>query len=230
MQYGDDAIDFSELNRRADELVARLGPVAPESVIAVALPRGIDLIVELVAVMRSGAAFLPLDPGFPADRRAASIADAVPVAIIEPAITEPPITGPTVVASGDRDVQIRRLSDPHGRPVETTSDDPVGNSAAYLIYTSGSTGKPKGVVIPHRALRNFTEHMVGELGLGPGRSLLAVTTISFDIALLETLVPLSAGACVVLADNDDIHDPARLAALISRPVSYTHLRAHETTE
>lgn len=206
VRYGDDAIDFGELNRRADELVARLGPVAPESVIAVALPRGIDLIVALVAVMRSGAAFLPLDPGFPADRRAASIADAAPAAIIEPA----------VVASGDRDVQIRRLSDPHGRPVETTSDDPVGNSAAYLIYTSGSTGKPKGVVIPHRALRNFTDHMVGGLGLGPGRSLLAVTTISFDIALLETLVPLSAGTCVVLADNDDIHDPARLAALISR--------------
>ena len=221
VRYGDDAIDFGELNRRADELVARLGTVAPESVIAVALPRGIDLIVALVAVMRSGAAFLPLDPGFPADRRAASIADAAPVAIIEPAVVESriiesSITEPTVVASGDHDVQIRRLSDPHGRPVETTSDDPVGNSAAYLIYTSGSTGKPKGVVIPHRALRNFTDHMVGGLGLGPGRSLLAVTTISFDIALLETLVPLSAGTCVVLADNDDIHDPARLAALISR--------------
>ena len=218
VRFGDDAIDFRELNRRADELVARLGPVAPDSVIAIALPRGIDLIVALVAVMRSGAAFLPLDPGFPADRREASIADAAPVAVIEPAITEL-----AVVASGNRDVQIRRLSDPRQLPVTTMSDDPVGNSddptgdaAAYLIYTSGSTGTPKGVVIPNRALRNFTDHMVSGLGLGPSRSLLAVTTISFDIALLETLVPLSAGACVVLADNDDIHDPARLAALISR--------------
>ena len=223
VRFGDDAIDFRELNRRADELAARLGPVAPDSVIAIALPRGIDLIVALVAVMRSGAAFLPLDPGFPADRREASIADAAPVAIIEPSIIDPPITEPAVVASGGRDVQIRRLSDPRQLPVMTMSDDTVGNSddptgdaAAYLIYTSGSTGTPKGVVLGHRALRNFTDHMVGELGLGPGRSLLAVTTISFDIALLETLVPLSAGACVVLADNDDIHDPARLAALISR--------------
>lgn len=211
VRFGDDTIDFRELNRRADDLVARLGPVVPDSVIAIALPRGIDLIVALVAVMRSGAAFLPLDPGFPAHRREASIADAAPVAIIEA-----PITEPAVVASGGRHVQIRRLSDPRPLPVTAMSGDPVGNSAAYLIYTSGSTGTPKGVVIPHRALRNFADHMVSGLGLGPRRSLLAVTTISFDIALLETLVPLSAGACVVLADNDDIHDPARLAALISR--------------
>lgn len=199
-----EAVDFGELTSRVDNLVARLGPLDAESVVAVALPRGIDLIVSLIAVMRTGAAFLPLDPGFPADRLDASIADAAPVAILEPADAEP------------GGIRVRRLSDGR-RGTSSASPTPVGSdSAAYLIYTSGSTGTPKGVVIPHRALWNFADHMVDELGLRPGRSLLSVTTISFDIALLETLVPLSAGACVIIADNDDVHDPARLAELISQ--------------
>ncbi|GAB35013.1 non-ribosomal peptide synthetase [Gordonia otitidis] len=198
VRHGDDVVDYRELNRRADELAGRLGSIGTEAIVAIALPRGVDLIVALLAVMRSGAAFLPLDPGFPADRNAAAIADASPVAVLE---------------QGDDGISLRRLD---GRSDTAVSGTDNRDGAAYLIYTSGSTGTPKGVVIPRRALANFTDHMIGDLGLGPGRAVLAVTTISFDIAILETLVPLAAGACVVLASNDDVHDPARLAALVTR--------------
>ncbi|UEA59096.1 amino acid adenylation domain-containing protein [Gordonia otitidis] len=198
VRHGDDVVDYRELNRRADELAGRLGSIGTEAIVAIALPRGVDLIVALLAVMRSGAAFLPLDPGFPADRNAAAIADASPVAVLE---------------QGDDGISLRRLD---GRSDTAVSGTDNRDGAAYLIYTSGSTGTPKGVVIPRRALANFTDHMIGDLGLGPGRAVLAVTTISFDIAILETLVPLAAGACVVLANNDDVHDPARLAALVTR--------------
>ncbi|MFW0794705.1 amino acid adenylation domain-containing protein [Gordonia sp. CPCC 205515] len=199
---GDDALTYAELHRRATELSDQLGTCDAEDIVAVAMPRGIDLIVALLAVLRSGAAFLPLDPGFPADRIAATLADADPIAVIEP-----DIDGPSV----------RRLRP--ARPIRSLGpvrSVPSPDSPAYVIYTSGSTGVPKGVVIGHRALTNFTESMIREIGYRTGESLLAVTTISFDIAILETLVPLAAGMTVVLATPDDVHDPARLSALIDR--------------
>lgn len=197
---GEDVLTFAGLRRRVDMLSARLGPCGAEDVVAVVLPRGIDLIVALVAVLRRGAAFLPLDPGFPADRLRATLDDARPVATIE---------------AGDGGPVIRRHRVTSGRRSGAESATSA-HSPAYVIYTSGSTGTPKGVVVGHGALRNFTDAMIRRIGLRPGRSVLAVTTISFDIAILETLVPLAAGSSVVLATPDEVHDPARLAALIGR--------------
>ncbi|WLP90907.1 amino acid adenylation domain-containing protein [Gordonia sp. NB41Y] len=199
--FGAEQVRVADLRRRVDALAGRLGVLGPEDIVAVALPRGIDLIVALLAVHRSGAAFLPLDPGFPADRLAATLADAGPVAVLEP--------GPDGIAIGRPDGADPSRAD---RDVVPSHDL---RSPAYVIYTSGSTGTPKGVVLDHRALLNFTEDMIDLLGYRPGRSVLAVTTISFDIAILETLVPLAAGATVVLATADDVHDPDRLARIVT---------------
>ncbi|MDL9946106.1 amino acid adenylation domain-containing protein [Gordonia sp. ABSL11-1] len=197
---GDERLTFGDLRRRVDLLSAQLGPCDAEDVVAVALPRGVDLIAALLSVLRSGAAFLPLDPGFPDDRLRVTLDDARPVATIE--------------SGHDRPI-VRRQRDSRGR---RSGVGPVASahSPAYVIYTSGSTGTPKGVVVGHAALRNFTDAMIRRIGLRPGRTMLAVTTISFDIAILETLVPLAAGSSVVLATPDEVHDPTALAALIGR--------------
>ncbi|MGV9670960.1 amino acid adenylation domain-containing protein [Gordonia sp. NPDC003504] len=198
---GDERIDVATLRARVTALSDELGVLAPEDIVAVALPRGVDMIVALLAVHHSGAAFLPLDPGFPAERLAATMAAAAPVAVIEPgsaATAVVRVLTPTTALPSD-----------HRGVVSPSPEHP-----AYVIYTSGSTGTPKGVVIGHRALANFGGHLAGLVGYRPGRRVLSVTTISFDIAILETLVPLAAGATVVLATSDDVHDPARLAALI----------------
>ncbi|AZG44376.1 non-ribosomal peptide synthetase [Gordonia insulae] len=205
---GAERLTFGELNRRADDLASRIGPCGGEDIVAIRLPRGLDLVVALVAVLRSGAAFLPLDPGFPADRLAATLDDAQPVAVIEPGVH-----GPNV----GRHRHVRQSP-------SRARADARADAAAYVIYTSGSTGTPKGVVVGHGALVNFTDAMIRDIGHRPGTSMLAVTTISFDIAILETLVPLAAGASVVVATPDEVHDPGRLADLIVRH-GVTHMQA-----
>ncbi|MDL9935872.1 amino acid adenylation domain-containing protein [Gordonia sp. ABSL1-1] len=199
--FGDERVDYRTLLGQVTDLADRLGPLGADDLVAVALPRGVDLIVALLAVWRSGAAFVPVDPQFPAARIAHILDDARPVVVIEPDRHAP---GSTVV---------RRL-----RPSTPTPNRPdsVARTPAYVIYTSGSTGRPKGVVIEHHAVQNFAGAMIDILEYGPGRPVLAVTTISFDIAVLETLVPLAAGATVVLAADDDVHDPTRLLELIDR--------------
>ncbi|AFA73391.1 putative non-ribosomal peptide synthetase [Gordonia polyisoprenivorans VH2] len=203
-------IDHHELRTRIASVSDELGTLDAEDIVAVALPRGVDLVVALLAVHRSGAAFLPLDPGFPAERISATLDDADPVAVVE--------EGPTGVS-------VRRLREHTVSSTRrATRRGGRDGDPAYVIYTSGSTGTPKGVVVGHGALRNFTEAMIDEIGYRPGRSVLSVTTIAFDIALLETLVPLAAGATVVLADADDVHDPERLAGLL-RTHRIDHMQA-----
>ncbi|QTI67131.1 non-ribosomal peptide synthetase [Gordonia polyisoprenivorans] len=207
---GTQRIDHHELRARVASVSDELGALDAEDIVAVALPRGVDLVVALLAVHRSGAAFLPLDPGFPAERISATLADADPIAVVEP---------------GPGGVVVRRLRE-HAAPSTRRAGRVGGRDGdpAYVIYTSGSTGNPKGVVVDHGALRNLTDAMIDEIGYRPGRSVLSVTTISFDIALVETLVPLAAGATVVLADADDVHDPGRLAALL-RTHRIDHMQA-----
>ena len=195
---GDETMTYHVLAQRVDALAATVGTLDRDDIVAILLPRGIDLIVATLAVLRAGAAFLPLDPGFPTRRIEDTLTDADPVAVIESDTDGPRVT---------------RRRESHTSAVSATrrTDD-----AAYVIYTSGSTGRPKGVVIGHGALRNFTDAMIRLIGLRPGRSMLAVTTASFDISILELVVPLAAGATVVVATAEDVHDPARLARLIDR--------------
>ncbi|WP_190854214.1 non-ribosomal peptide synthetase [Actinomadura sp. RB99] len=217
-----DVLTYAELDRRSSALARALRArgAGPDAVVALALPRTADLVTAVLAVLKSGAAYLPLDPDHPRDRVAYMLEDAsalCAVAAPETAGLLPDGADVLIVESALLD----GAPDADGPAPVTAEPDP--DDLAYVIYTSGSTGRPKGVAVPHRALANLVARMRAEHPLGPGDRWAAVTTIAFDIATLEVCLPLLAGATVVLASRETVRDPAALARLLRRDV--THLQA-----
>ncbi|MGW3292139.1 amino acid adenylation domain-containing protein, partial [Streptomyces sp. NPDC001002] len=218
-------LSYAELNARANRLARKLvrHGVGPESLVAVCMERSADLVVALLAVLKTGGAYLPLDPEYPRERVEFVLGDARPalllttrqvmdrpeglpsVADAEPLIVDDPRTAADLAA-----LDGANLTDAE-RTAAPTRDHP-----AYVIYTSGSSGRPKGVVVPHGALANFVAAMGDRLALAPADRLLAVTTVAFDIHVLEIHVPLLAGAGVVVADDAAVRDPQTVAELIDR--------------
>lgn len=216
---GVDVVSYAELEARATRLAARLqaAGVRRGARIGVCLPRGTALGVALLAVWKAGAAYVPLDPGHPAARRALVlqrgglallIAEGAGVEEATDADESTPLTIPVL-----------DVADPGGpvpawQPVPLIPADP-----AYVMFTSGSTGVPKGVAVSHGALLNLLQGMAVAPGLGPDDNLLALTTVAFDIAGLEIWGPLMQGGRVLLASADLARDPSRLmAALDTMPV------------
>ncbi|MFJ7984098.1 amino acid adenylation domain-containing protein [Streptomyces sp. NPDC096351] len=216
---GRDALTYAELDARANRLARLLVSrgVGPESFVGLALPRGTDLVVALLAVLKAGGAYLPLDLDYPADRLEFMVRDARPVCVLTTltgAPDAPDVRGTETLVLDAPDT-LAALADLSAAPLDGAEAPALsGDHPAYVIHTSGSTGRPKGVVVPHAALANFLRMQAHELAMAPGDRLVAVTTISFDIAALELHVPLVCGATVVLADRDTVRDPAALAALV----------------
>ncbi|MBI0382013.1 AMP-binding protein, partial [Streptomyces albiflaviniger] len=212
----DGSLTYGELDAAVTRLARRLvgRGAAPGSLIAVALPRGTGLLVALLAVLRSGAAYLPLDPAHPAERLAATLADARPLVALATRATAAALPEGADLELLD-DAEPHRAPDAPGRPwADGERAAPVRpEHPAYVIHTSGSTGRPKGVVVPRRALANFLADMAERFPLGAADRLLAVTTVAFDIAALELYLPLVSGAAVVIADRDTVRDPAALLRL-----------------
>ncbi|MEV6714689.1 amino acid adenylation domain-containing protein [Lentzea sp. NPDC051208] len=190
----------AESNRLAHELTA-LG-VGPESVVAVCLPRSAGLVTALVGVLKAGGAYLPLDPGYPADRLAHMLADSGARVLVADAVRDD--VEHTVLIGQDRS------SLPATAPAPAITQD----NAAYVIYTSGSTGKPKGVLVPHRGIVNRLLWMQDEYGLDGTDRVLQKTPYSFDVSVWEFFWPLITGATLVVAAPGGHRDPAYLADLI----------------
>ncbi|GLU48920.1 non-ribosomal peptide synthetase [Nocardiopsis ansamitocini] len=214
----DAVVTHRRLDARADRLahVLHQHGAAPGRVVAVALERTADLVATLLAVLKTGAAYLPLDPGFPADRLAHMLADSGAVLLVTTTDLAPalPDTAERVVL--DAPDTLTAVAAAPGRPFDRAgagSGTSAIDSAAYVLYTSGSTGRPKGVVVSHRGLVNFLVDMAARFPLAPEDRMLAVTTVGFDIFALELYLPLLHGAAVVLATRDTVRDPAALAAL-----------------
>ncbi len=202
--------------RLARALVAR--GAGPEDVVAIALERGADLMVALLGVLKSGAAYLPLDAALPDARLAAMVQDArARVVVTATALAErlPDLGEATIV-----------LDDPAtASALAALPDDPVTDAArrtplrpehpAYVIYTSGSTGRPKGVVISHSAIATRLRDLQGERGLGAGDRVLQRSPVGFDMSVVELFWPLSCGAAVVLPGPGAHRDPYELARLIA---------------
>jgi amino acid adenylation domain-containing protein len=201
-------LTYAELNRRANRLAHRLieHGVGPEMRVGICMERSPEMVIGLLGILKAGAAYVPLDPNHPQKRLAHAVQD----------------SGLDWVVGGASDW---RFLDPEHRPIcvsvdapedglpETRPDvNPPSCALAYVIYTSGSTGKPKGVRISHGNVVNFLLGMQEKLGIGSADRLLAVTTLSFDIALLELYLPLTVGGTVDIAPGESIADGERLMA------------------
>ncbi|MCD9881083.1 non-ribosomal peptide synthetase [Streptomyces guryensis] len=212
-------LTYRELSERVNRLARLLieHGAGPERFVAVALPRSTDLVIALLAVLKTGAAYVPVDPDYPADRIACILDDADPMCVItvgDSGVGLP--AGTTRILLDDPAVQQALDARAAGDLSDAERVAPLGARVpAYAIFTSGSTGRPKGVVVEHRALVNFLWSMQERFGLGVGDRLLAVTTIAFDIAGLELYLPLLNGAAVVLAASEQVRDPLALRSLVS---------------
>ncbi|HET8646031.1 MAG TPA: AMP-binding protein, partial [Vicinamibacteria bacterium] len=205
---GGESLSYGELERRSDAVAACLqeAGVGPESLVGLFLERSPDLLVALLGVLKSGGAYLPLDPAFPAARLAHMLADSsARTLLVSRALRgEVPASKATVLV----------LEDAAAGGGEWRPGLLQAESLAYVLYTSGSTGRPKGVAVSHGALVSFLESVRREPGIGPQDRLCAVTTLSFDIAALELFLPLLVGGQVVLADRETALDGRALARLL----------------
>jgi amino acid adenylation domain-containing protein len=203
---GTTALTYDELARRANELAHRLRArgVGPNVLVGIAVERSAEMVIALLGVLKAGGAYVPLDPSYPAERLKFMVEDAgLELLVTHGDVALPEFRRPvTLIPVGSA-----------GRADDTPP--PVsGDDLAYVIYTSGSTGTPKGVEIPHRALLNLLEATARTPGLSDTDVLLAVTSLSFDIAALELFLPLTVGGCVVVADRDATRDARALLDLL----------------
>ncbi|GAA3768024.1 amino acid adenylation domain-containing protein [Streptomyces phyllanthi] len=211
----DERLSYAELDERVDRLASQLAHrgAGPDRVVAVALPRSVDLVVAILAVVKAGAAYLPLDLDHPAGRIAAMVADAGPILVLTDCKSAGALPGSTP----------RLLLD---EPIASVSARPVRprpEHSAYVIFTSGSTGRPKGVVVPHAAIVNRLLWMQGQYRLTDADRVLQKTPAGFDVSVWEFFWPLISGATLVLAKPGGHRDPAYLAELIRREsVTVTH--------
>jgi amino acid adenylation domain-containing protein len=184
--------------------------------VGLCLERSVDMFVALLAVLKSGAAYVPLDPSFPQARLDYYAQDAgFSLLLTSSGVASAPRAWCDDAAA--RVFEIDRDTAWHSAPAKAlspSSQDARPDDAAYVIYTSGSTGKPKGVCVPHRAVANLLQSMQREPGIGPHDRIAAVTTLSFDMAVPEVLLPLAAGAQIVLVQRETAMDGERLRALL----------------
>jgi amino acid adenylation domain-containing protein len=213
LRCGGESLRYGELAGRVDHLAAALVAhgAGPTVTVGIHLDRSIDMVVAVLGVMRAGAAYVPLDPTLPAERRAFMARDAG-IGLI---LTRDRLASAAAI-EGARLLSLDAVD--RAGPVEPAFVPPrvKPDDLAYVLYTSGSTGTPKGVAVPHGALANVIHSLRDEPGIRATDRLLAVTSLAFDIAGLELLLPLTAGAEVVVATAADTADPRRLAATIDQ--------------
>jgi natural product biosynthesis luciferase-like monooxygenase protein len=194
------AVTYDAMNRQANRVAHRLIAlgVKPGTLVGLHLRRSIDLLIGALAIHKAGAAYVPLDPGYPADRIALYIEDSgAPVIITHSGLVEtlPAHAAQVLVIDTDADIDSAPDTNPDS---SATAED-----LAYLIYTSGSTGRPKGVMIAHRNVVNFFTGMDARIPHDPPGVWMAVTSLSFDISVLELFWTLSRGFTVVISSDDD---------------------------
>lgn len=212
-RHGGRTITYAELEAQTNRFARHLRKIVPGQGERVALlvDRSLDMLVALIGIMKAGHAYVPLDPGHPETRLRQTLAAARPAALVCGNETAAALATDGMVTIRLDEVA-SNIAAHSGAKLESLPTDT--GSTAYVIFTSGSTGTPKGVAISHRSLTNFLLSMAREPGFTADDVIVAVTTISFDIAGLELYLPLVVGGSVVIADRAEVEDGFALVRLI----------------
>ncbi|HZI16969.1 MAG TPA: amino acid adenylation domain-containing protein, partial [Pyrinomonadaceae bacterium] len=209
---GDERLTYAQLGALADRLAARLRAlgVGPDVLVGVLMERSAEMVVALLAVLKAGGAYLPLDPEYPAERLGHMLEDARPPVVLAQRrlLDSLPEGAPRVVCLGDGEEELPHVEGA-GAGAEAAADN-----LAYVIYTSGSTGRPKGAMNTHGAVVNRLLWMQDEYRLGPEDAVMQKTPFSFDVSVWEFFWPLMTGARLVMAEPGGHRDPRYLADLI----------------
>jgi surfactin family lipopeptide synthetase C len=211
--FEQEQVSYGQLNARANQFARKLHQLGtkPEDLVGLCIERSVEMIVALLGILKAGGAYVPLDPSHPPDRLAYMLSNSGCTVLVTESRLESLIPRERDVSTFCMDTERETLEAQSSRPL-TGQVHP--DSLAYVIYTSGSTGKPKGVQVQHRGVVNFLESMRREPGLKESDVLLSVTTLSFDISVLELILPLSVGARVVLASRETSVDASRLETVL----------------
>ncbi|OYP10559.1 hypothetical protein CFC35_40915 [Streptomyces sp. FBKL.4005] len=214
VRCGDVTLTYRDLVERANALAHDLRGLGagPEQLVGVCLPKSADMVVALLAILKAGAGYMPLDPRYPHQRVQLMVRDSqVPVVVTDAAVAASGLLAPSADGTGPRLVLIeesaRRRSDP-------PADLAAARTLAYVIYTSGSTGVPKGSANEHGGVVNTLLGLNRCLGLGASDRMLAISSLNYDMSVYEIFGPLLAGGCVVVPRDDDVTDPERLRRLL----------------
>lgn len=207
LRFSGETMDYATLDARSRALAEQLraAGAGPDRIVAVALPRSFELVVALIAILRAGAAYLPLDLAQPDARIARILASAAPVLVL------------ARQEDAHRFAKTSQVLSPDGwqvEPIGVALVPPRPGDAAYVIYTSGSTGEPKGVVIEHRAIVNRLIWMRDHYGFDASDRILQKTPATFDVSVWEFFLPFLSGACLVIAPPEAHRDPVALARII----------------
>lgn len=215
------SLTYGELGNKSDLLARYLQSVgiSKDTIVGLYVDRSIDMLIAMLAIQKAGGAYLPLDPDFPEDRLCYMLEDSkAPLILTQSHLSERVKEfSPKNVASFCLDTEWQIMQDSLNEKNLAKSElksNAISNSLAYVIYTSGSTGKPKGVMIEHRAFVNFILSMAKQPGISSSDKLLAVTTISFDIAGLELYLPLITGAQVCICPKESLQQSDSLVEVI----------------
>ncbi|MBA2672822.1 non-ribosomal peptide synthase/polyketide synthase, partial [Ramlibacter sp.] len=253
--HGHQRLTYAQLDARANQLAHRLRAlgVGPEVLVALCVERGLDMVVGLLGILKAGGAYVPLDPAYPSARLAYMLGDAKPAVLlttsatvlpesvsvdpesisVRPELVEGPLPAGASTSSARTGAGLLCLDRDWDAQVATHPAEQLPNLAqpqnlAYMIYTSGSTGQPKGTQIAHRAVVNLLATMAHSPGMQADDVLLAVTSLSFDIAALEIFLPLATGAQVVIASREQAADAQALKDLV-RTHAVTVMQATPST-
>lgn len=203
------SLSYQELNQRANRLarVLRKNGVGANTFVGVLVPRSFEMIIAILAILKAGGAYVPLDPTYPSHRINYMLMDShTAVLLTQPKLVEDILFSGAVIDVFDPEFGVVMDTD-------TVSNLTVINEpedTAYLIYTSGSTGNPKGVMVPHIAVINLIEGVTAKIDFAPDKKMLSITTVSFDIFFAESLLPLSQGLTVVIANEQEQIIPKEL--------------------
>lgn len=211
LEFHDTCMTYSELNRRANQLarILQKNNIKNNVIVPIMVKRSCNLLVGILGILKAGGGYLPLDTDYPVDRITYMLQDSqAGLLLTERGLADSLGFNEAVTILDIDSRQIQDEDDSNLQGMYNSED------LAYVLYTSGSTGRPKGVAIEHRALHNFIEGIYDRISFTEDTSILSVTTCSFDIFGLETLLPLTRGLKVVIASEDEQKDPYRLNQLI----------------